>query len=528
MMEKIILYILVTCGFFWPSVKAQISPEELATLQDYRAIDEILLSYLRNVIIILESKIDYIYFLRDSLTGYNHLKLDPQYYSKDALQNFKLAKRFMYQWKLIHRSVRDNPIERLDDRYRQLLTKYAFPSMTDLRNVAMDYLHIQIRRNIPTVDLASGTFLGAKHKTTLRGSDCHMLASYGVYDPDKRNIALEWLREAVARLDEDIEWKEYQHKLVLDYAHVLLETGYTREAAEFTKAMSKMAESSDFYFIDTHLYFKARNENLSVPKIGEHISPGETSLLRSLEVPPRTFYLEKICAREYTLNPNYVAKLKCRYSTRGSPLFVLNPLKEEELFLEPKVSIYRQFLTDSEVNLIIDKAHGRMHDSGVRVNPSETGHQTVYRTSKTFFIMENKTGLDYLLHRTDQLAGLSGETAEDLQVTYYDAGGFYTSHYDAFPFDFELPNGNRIATVLFYLNSNPVGGETAFYVLNVLVEPEKGSALVWDNLWRNGRIHMWSGHGACPVLHGHKWIATRWYHLRGQMLKRPCTLNEEE
>ncbi|CAH0393979.1 unnamed protein product [Bemisia tabaci] len=111
MMEKIILYILVTCGFFWPSVKAQISPEELATLQDYRAIDEILLSYLRNVIIILESKIDYIYFLRDSLTGYNHLKLDPQYYSKDALQNFKLAKRFMYQWKLIHRSVRDNPIE---------------------------------------------------------------------------------------------------------------------------------------------------------------------------------------------------------------------------------------------------------------------------------------------------------------------------------------------------------------------------------------------------------------------------------
>lgn len=57
------------------------------------------------------------------------------------------------------------------------------------------------------------------------GSDCHMLASYGVYDPDKRNIALEWLREAVARLDEDIEWKEYQHKLVLDYAHVLLETG---------------------------------------------------------------------------------------------------------------------------------------------------------------------------------------------------------------------------------------------------------------------------------------------------------------
>lgn len=52
-----------------------------------------------------------LFSLRDSLTGYNHLKLDPQYYSKDALQNFKLAKRFMYQWKLIHRSVRDNPIE---------------------------------------------------------------------------------------------------------------------------------------------------------------------------------------------------------------------------------------------------------------------------------------------------------------------------------------------------------------------------------------------------------------------------------
>lgn len=55
------------------------------------------------------------------------------------------------------------------------------------------------------------------------------------------------------------------------------------------------------------------------------------------------------------------------------------------------------------------------------------------------------------------------------------------------------------------LNDVKVGGETAFYHLNVAAEPEKGSALVWFNLKRSGLTNMLSGHGACPVLYGHKW-----------------------
>lgn len=58
--------------------------------------------------------------------------------------------------------------------------------------------------------------------------------------------------------------------------------------------------------------------------------------------------------------------------------------------------------------------------------------------------------------RVADMSGLSMRTAELLQVVNYGLGGYYTLHYDfALPGDktFEKINlGNRIATVLFYVN----------------------------------------------------------------------------
>lgn len=73
-----------------------------------------------------------------------------------------------------------------------------------------------------------------------------------------------------------------------------------------------------------------------------------------------------------------------------------------------------------------------------------------------------------------------------------------------------------------------LGGGTVFPRLGVRLTPTKGSAAFWYNLYRNGEGIEETVHGACPVLMGEKWVSNHWIRERGQMTRRPCTLNEHE
>lgn len=49
------------------------------------------------------------------------------------------------------------------------------------------------------------------------------------------------------------------------------------------------------------------------------------------------------------------------------------------------------------------------------------------------------------------------------------------------------------------------GGATVFPMLNVSLQPRKGTAAVWMNLYESGRGDYRTRHAACPVLTGSKW-----------------------
>lgn len=133
--------------------------------------------------------------------------------------------------------------------------------------------------------------------------------------------------------------------------------------------------------------------------------------------------------------------------------------------------------------------------------------------------------------------GLRMESAELMQVVNYGVGGHYSPHADyALPHeqltDMELTLGQRAATWLMYLSSVTVGGSTIFPSLGIKVDAMEGRALFWINLLpkpsnesyfvRNPMNRTRSQgdhrtmHGACPVLVGSKWIATKWIHELGQ------------
>lgn len=49
------------------------------------------------------------------------------------------------------------------------------------------------------------------------------------------------------------------------------------------------------------------------------------------------------------------------------------------------------------------------------------------------------------------------------------------------------------------------GGATVFPFYNVTVQPVKGTAVFWYNLFKDGVGDVTTLHGACPVLVGSKW-----------------------
>ncbi|KAA0718716.1 Prolyl 4-hydroxylase subunit alpha-1 [Triplophysa tibetana] len=85
---------------------------------------------------------------------------------------------------------------------------------------------------------------------------------------------------------------------------------------------------------------------------------------------------------------------------------------------------------------------------------------------------------------------------------------------------------DRIATFLTYMSDVEIGGATVFPEIGIALKPEKGSAVFWYNLHKNGDVDLSTEHAGCPVLRDNKWVANKWIHEFGQEFTRPCSLSE--
>ena len=70
---------------------------------------------------------------------------------------------------------------------------------------------------------------------------------------------------------------------------------------------------------------------------------------------------KKLCRGESDLSPAYVAKLKCRYDFGHHPYLRLAPYKSEDVYLNPRLTIYYDVLLDSETNTVKEFASPRVH-----------------------------------------------------------------------------------------------------------------------------------------------------------------------
>lgn len=187
----------------------------------------------------------------------------------------------------------------------------------------------------------------------------------------------------------------------------------------------------------------------------------------------------------------------------------------------PRLMVFDNLLSDTECDALIALSETKMQDSTV-VDPT-TGQYVKHpeRISRGSHLEHQSSEVVIEIERRiSQLLGFALNQQEAIQILHYQVGGEYRPHYDFFP-----PNdtgsqpaiaqaGQRLATLIMYLNTPAQGGTTDLPNIGLSVTAKKGSAIYFENIDQNGLPDNNTLHAGAPVLAGEKWIATKWFRER--------------
>lgn len=188
---------------------------------------------------------------------------------------------------------------------------------------------------------------------------------------------------------------------------------------------------------------------------------------------------------------------------------------------QPQVAVLDGVLSAEECEALREQARARLQASTIMDTASGEDVASGARSSEGMFFrpLENEL-LARIDRRIARLMGLPVENGEGLQVLRYQPGAQSAPH-----FDFLLPtsaasraslqrSGQRVSTLVMYLNTPEDGGETVFPESGLSVTPRLGSALYFEYCNSAGQLDPLSLHAALPVRAGEKWVATRWMRQR--------------
>ena len=195
------------------------------------------------------------------------------------------------------------------------------------------------------------------------------------------------------------------------------------------------------------------------------------------------------------------------------------------------LTLIEDFLSPAECELLIEKARPRLKRSrAVGANENVVNRVRTSSQAIVFDEQDQDPRILPILERAAQVSGLPWFHAEDLYCVRYGEGEHYAYHSDYFlperhP-DFLEPEGNRMQTILVYLNDLPrsAGGATHFEKLDLAVQPRRGLAVHWVNVDPDGTLHPEFRHCARPVAPGsgaEKWVLNLWLRERPAFTPRP-------
>lgn len=187
----------------------------------------------------------------------------------------------------------------------------------------------------------------------------------------------------------------------------------------------------------------------------------------------------------------------------------------------PQVVVFGDVLSARECEELIARARDRLTRSQVVTHDGQDSALSDYRTSEgTWFPRGADPFIERLERRLAALMNWPVENGEGLQVLRYGVGAEYRPHHDYFAPDkpssalHTAAGGQRIATLVIYLNDVPAGGETIFPDAHLSVAPQRGAAVYFRYANARGQLDPLSLHGGSPVREGEKWVMTKWVRER--------------
>ena len=184
---------------------------------------------------------------------------------------------------------------------------------------------------------------------------------------------------------------------------------------------------------------------------------------------------------------------------------------------QPCIAVLANVLTLDECAAIIALGTPRLMPSTVVDPVSGADLAAAHRSSDGMFFDLCETGLIARIdRRVFALMGMPLAHGEGLQLLRYRPGCASSAHHD-----FLAPHndanrasiarsGQRVSTLVMYLNDVPAGGATAFPALGLTVAPQRGNAVYFEYANTAGDLDHTTLHAGMPVEQGEKWVLTKW------------------
>jgi prolyl 4-hydroxylase len=185
----------------------------------------------------------------------------------------------------------------------------------------------------------------------------------------------------------------------------------------------------------------------------------------------------------------------------------------------PRVVVLGGLLTHAECDELVELSRQRLVRSETVVNETGGSEVNYARTSDGMFFERGENPLCARIE--ERIAGLLNwpvSHGEGLQVLRYRPGAEYKPHHDYFdPVHPGTPTilsrgGQRVGTLVMYLNTPTKGGATTFPDVGLEVAPAKGNAVFFS--YHMPHVCTKTLHGGAPVIEGEKWVATKWLRER--------------
>jgi hypothetical protein len=196
----------------------------------------------------------------------------------------------------------------------------------------------------------------------------------------------------------------------------------------------------------------------------------------------------------------------------------LQPPARQSISESPRIRSIPGFVSLKVSNWMIQRAQGKLQRActydpvtgAPSIDPTRTNTET------DFNIIETDLVQVFLRARIATATGLPPAVMELTKVLHYDPGQYFGRHFDFIdPAESGLAaelaaRGQRLVTLLVYLNDDYEGGETEFPSIGLRHRGRSGDALYFANVDPAGIPDRKTLHAGLAPLRGEKWLLSQW------------------